>query len=381
MRCVLTVFVALFLCVSGSWGQSEQETRERLEALQQKLTALEKALQQDKSAHAALRRTLRDDEVTLGQLNRDIELTKQTLQDQQRRLKKLETQQQSLRQSSQQQKKRVMKELRQAYQMGQEGGMKALLNQDQPEALARVLAYHGYIYRARTATIERYRETLKRLEQVVVDIRRVQQRLEQNRQALSGQRENLTKTRARRQQTLADLSASIASKGAQRKELERNRSELENLLKTIEKAVIALAVPDNYKPFSALKGKMPWPLVGRHLHRFGQSRNRGKMRWQGVTIPAAGGTKVKPVHYGQVVFADWFRGSGLLLIVDHGDGFMSLYAHNQSLLAEVGEWVTPETAISTVGNSGGQESTALYFEIRQQGKPVNPARWCGKIKT
>jgi septal ring factor EnvC (AmiA/AmiB activator) len=100
------------------------------------------------------------------------------------------------------------------------------------------------------------------------------------------------------------------------------------------------------------------------------------MRWQGVTIPAREGTSVKAIHHGRVVYADWLRGSGLLVIIDHGDGYMSLYAHNQSLLREVGEWVSAGTPISTVGNSGGQEQSALYFEIRHQGKPTNPSQWC-----
>ena len=100
------------------------------------------------------------------------------------------------------------------------------------------------------------------------------------------------------------------------------------------------------------------------------------MRWQGVNIPAKEGTTVRSIHHGRVVYADWLRGSGLLLIIDHGDGYMSLYAHNQSLLRDVGEWVSAGTPVATVGDSGGQAKAALYFEIRYQGKPTDPARWC-----
>jgi septal ring factor EnvC (AmiA/AmiB activator) len=100
------------------------------------------------------------------------------------------------------------------------------------------------------------------------------------------------------------------------------------------------------------------------------------MRWQGITIPAEEGTTVKAIHHGRVVYADWLRGSGLLLIIDHGEGYMSLYAHNESLLREVGEWVSVGAPISTVGNSGGEEKSALYFEVRHAGKPVNPSKWC-----
>ena len=121
---------------------------------------------------------------------------------------------------------------------------------------------------------------------------------------------------------------------------------------------------------------LPWPVAGKHTHRFGSARHEGKLRWQGVTIAAAEGTQVKAIHSGRVVFADYLSGSGLLLILDHGDGYMSLYAHNQSLLRKVGESVRGGTPISTVGNSGAQQGAALYFEVRHQGKPVDPAQWC-----
>ena len=150
----------------------------------------------------------------------------------------------------------------------------------------------------------------------------------------------------------------------------------QKLLEAIARAVADLEVPEHYQPFKAARGKMPWPLAAKRVNNFGRPRNEGKMRWQGVTIPAREGSKVNAIHHGRVVYADWLRGSGLLLIIDHGDGYMSLYAHNQSLLREVGEWVKAGTPISTVGNSGGQEQAALYFEIRHQGKPVNPASWC-----
>ena len=158
--------------------------------------------------------------------------------------------------------------------------------------------------------------------------------------------------------------------------MERDQRELEELLEAIEEALVNLAMPENYKPFSTAKGTMPWPISGRASHRFGKSRNEGKMRWQGVTIPANAGTTVAAIHHGRVVYADWLRGSGLLIIIDHGEGYMSLYAHNQSLLREVGEWVSAGTNISTVGSTGGLEKSALYFEVRVKGKPTNPASWC-----
>lgn len=379
MRRVLPALLVLGgLAIAQSvYAQSEQETRERLDELRQRLSVLESAQEKDRSAQAALRRSLRDDEVKLGQLNRDLSDNKTALEAQQVELGKLQVQQQSLEKERVAQQQRVMRELRQAYQMGREGGLKALLNQDQPETLARALAYHGYIYDARQEAITAYRKTLNDLEAVAVDIQRTTEALQTTRASLAQQLSDIKATKASRQKTLVKINANIANRDQQREGLLRDRSQLENLLKSIEATIIALVEPESYRPFTAVKGKMPWPLAGKHRHRFGQMRNKGKMRWQGVTIPAVPGADVRAIHYGQIVFADWFRGSGLLVIVDHGDGFMSLYAHNQSVLVEVGEWVTAGTVVSTAGNSGGQDSTALYFEIRHNGKPVNPAKWCG----
>ncbi|HEY7775443.1 MAG TPA: peptidoglycan DD-metalloendopeptidase family protein, partial [Kineobactrum sp.] len=135
-------------------------------------------------------------------------------------------------------------------------------------------------------------------------------------------------------------------------------------------------LPDDYKPFASTRGSLAWPVSGRRGNSFGASRGAGGMRWHGINLRAEEGTPVKAVHHGRVVFADWLRGSGLLLILDHGDGYMSLYAHNQSLLREVGEWVGPGTTIATVGNTGGSNRAGLYFEIRKDGKPVDPVVWC-----
>lgn len=122
------------------------------------------------------------------------------------------------------------------------------------------------------------------------------------------------------------------------------------------------------------------PIAGRVTNRFGSARSSGKLRWNGVFIEAEPGTPVTAVHYGRVVFSDWLRGFGLLLIVDHGDGYMSLYGHNEVLYRETGDWVTAGETIATVGDTGGQNRSGLYFEIRHAGKPTDPQHWC-RVRT
>jgi septal ring factor EnvC (AmiA/AmiB activator) len=260
--------------------------------------------------------------------------------------------------------------------MGRDAHVKVLLSQQNPQTVSRVMAYYDYFFAARTDLLASYRETLAGLEQLETEISQTSGRLEDTMRTLQQQREALADAQVARKQAVAGLSADIASKGSQLQQLERDRGKLEELLKALEEAVANLKVPADYQAFAAARGKMPWPLAGQPSNRFGTSRNAGKMRWQGLTIPAREGTPVHAIHHGRVVYADWFRGSGLLLIIDHGDGYMSLYAHNQSLLREVGEWVTAGTPIGTVGSSGGLDKPALYFEIRHNGKPTNPSAWC-----
>jgi len=156
----------------------------------------------------------------------------------------------------------------------------------------------------------------------------------------------------------------------------KDRSQLERLLDAVEQSIANLEIPSDYRPFHKLKGKLHWPTKGKISKRFGSSRSGSNLRWQGVTLTAKEGSEVNAIHHGRVVFADWFRGSGLLIIIDHGDGYMSLYGHNQSLLIEPGDWVTVGEQIATVGNSGGKKHAGLYFEIRHKGQPTDPRHWC-----
>lgn len=277
-----------------------------------------------------------------------------------------------------QQASRIAAELRTAWQMGQQGQVKVLLNQESPDTVARMMAYYRYFFKARNELLNEYRETLVQLEATEASIASTLASLAERQTALAIQQKNLEQAQKNRQLAVAKLSESIAGKGAELKKLEQDQQELQALLNAIEEAVLNLQVPDNYLPFKSARGKMPWPVPGRASHRFGNSRNEGKMRWQGVRIPGKAGTPVKSIHHGRVVYADWLRGMGLLIIVDHGDGYMSLYAHNETLLKDVGEWVTAETPISTLGDTGGLDRPALYFEIRHKGKPTNPAGWCRK---
>lgn len=310
-------------------------------------------------------------------MQQKIDVNQRELKKAKTELKDLKKKRDALELAREAQQKSIATELKSAYQMGRQGSVKVLLNQEDPDSVARMMAYHSYILEARSQTIAAYRKTLGEIAAIEPKISALTKQLTDTGRKLARQSEKLNIAQRRRSTALANLAQSIQSKGGKLQQLETDRKELESLLDAIEEAVVNLEVPENYKAFSDAKGKMPWPVSGKKpRNRYGKSRNEGKMRWQGVSIPARVGTTVASIHHGRVVYADWLRGSGLLLIIDHGDGYMSLYAHNQTLLKEVGEWVTAGTAVSTVGSSGGQDSAALYFEIRHNGKPTNPGSWC-----
>jgi len=264
-----------------------------------------------------------------------------------------------------------------AYRLGRESRLKLVLNQDSPAQLSRMLAYYDYFSKSEASQISELKRVLDTLD-------RMQAKIDEELSALKIVKANqqtvmdeLRGRREERRQIVARLSAQIDSSESRLAELQKNRRDLETLL---QKLTSVLAdIPDDLGRRLApeqFKGKLPWPLKGRVKHAFGQPRTAG-LNWQGWLIAARTGSEVRSIAYGRVAFSDWLRGYGLLMIIDHGDGFMSLYGNNESLLHEVGDWVEPGTAICTVGDSPGNGS-ALYFEIRRNGKAVDPAIWINR---
>ncbi len=371
----ITLIALLPLAIDARAETEEAAARNQLERLKRDMAALSQALEQDMQRRGSVQSALRQSEIAIGNIRKDMDQTRRRMQWSERKVAELRAQRRELLVARGQQQELIIREIQTAYQMGKQGQLKILLNQEQPGTLARSMAYYDYFYQARQGHIERYLETLASIDAIEPEIANTLNQLQATRVTLDQQEQQLVAGKAQRQLDLNRLNISIASKDQQLKKLDRDREELERLLEVIEQAIADMELPPEYQDFAALKGQMPWPLQGKASNRFGSRRSTGKQRWQGLTIPAQEGGSVTAIHHGRVVFADWFRGSGLLLIIDHGDGYMSLYAHNQALLRDVGEWVSAGAAISTAGNSGGRQQAALYFEIRHNGKPINPAHW------
>lgn len=234
--------------------------------------------------------------------------------------------------------------------------------------------YYEKVVQSRGDQFKQHQVSMEKLKKVERDIQTVVDMLQSRQQELQKQHERLLHQRQVREKALVRLRGQIKTKDQQLKQQKQQQKELEQIIAAASRIASGKGFSPSHIPFQQLKGKLSWPLVGRIQNRFGALHN-GDVRWQGILIKASTGTAVKVVHSGRVLFADWLPGQGMLMIVDHGGQYMSLYAHNEVLLKEPGEWVESGDTIARSGNSGGQQTAGLYFEIRHKGEPADPIAW------
>jgi septal ring factor EnvC (AmiA/AmiB activator) len=264
--------------------------------------------------------------------------------------------------------------MRSAYALGRLDTLKLVLAQDQLADTGRLLAYQAQLQRVRLTRIDRVRELLRSLQALQTETEAARAALEVVRIAEAENVKALEGERRQRQGILAELKRALAKVEARVDELDRDRSDIEELLAQLRSVIGDVpSLLDGDRPFAELKGRLPRPLDGKLLLGFGQVHS-GRAS-AGVRIQATRGEQVRAVARGRVAFADWLRGYGLLLILDHGDGYMSLYGRCESLLASEGEWVESGKALALAGDSGGASEVALYFELRHRGQALDPAAW------
>ena len=266
-------------------------------------------------------------------------------------------------------------QLRAAYLIGREEPLKLLLNQKDPTRAGRMFAYYSYFGRARAEQIAHINENLARLGQLDGEMAAEDERLA----ALEAQRKSelqrLDDARARRGVVLASLQTEAKSRSETLERMKRQQSGLEKLLRDLKRAMEKFPVTvDSNTAFGRLRGKLAWPVAGKLVARFGEERVGG-VKWDGVLVATERGNPVRAVSPGRVVYADWLPGLGLLTIVDHGEGYLSLYGHNDRLYKAVGERVAAGEPVAAAGDSGGRARPEVYFEIRKQGRPVDPRPW------
>jgi septal ring factor EnvC (AmiA/AmiB activator) len=365
------------LCAAQSdESLTPQKVQTQLDALNQEIESYKVLLEKTRSEHTQIESELQKNEEEMGTLIQKIRQIEEQLAEGQDKVTRLESDRDELQGRKREQQDQIKAQIRAAYSIGNQQQLKVLLNQEDPAEISRMLTYLDYFNKARATYVNRYNDILESLKRVESNIVRQSAQLTSDRDELEKQHRQLSITREKREIALAFVKQTMQNKGDQLKKLIVDREGLESILEKIKEELRDLPAIQDLTPFSDQQGKMLYPVAGRIINKFGSSRNDGKLRWQGVFISATEGEPIHAIHHGRVVFSDWLRGFGLLLIINHGDGYMSLYGHNQSLYRQTGDWVATNEIISTAGVSGGQEKAGLYFEIRKSGKPKNPTSWC-----
>ena len=267
-------------------------------------------------------------------------------------------------------------QIRAASMIGQEEPLKLLLNQRDPAQTGRVLTYYQYFGKARAGQIAAINSHIAELATLDAGLAEEEARLAALEEAQKGELSRLQSARERRGRALVSLETESKNRARELARLKDQQGGLEKLVRELRRALerIDKFPTDRKDAFAKLRGKLAWPVAGKLLASFGQTR-AGGVKWDGLLVSGSQGAAVRAVYHGRVIYADWLSGLGLLTIIDHGDGYLSLYGHNERLYKEVGERVTAGDTIATVGDSGGRSTPALYFEIRKAGRPVDPRPW------
>ncbi len=374
---VLLLSAATVLHAAPDMGTAKSE----LGQVRQRIAAVQSSLDSAEKKHLALVDELRKVERGIGRITGSLRGIDKKLRSQRLRLGLLRGDHQEQLEALEIQKKALKGQARAAYAMGRQEKVKLLLNQEEPATIGRIMMYYQYLNRSRMEEVETIRENLKRLRETEQQISKEEQRLADLREGEMQQKQQLEQAFTARQEVMAALDKEIQAKGSELASLQLNEQRLKLLLARLEKEQQARAASgqDNEAPFQQLRGKLQWPSSGLLVDTYGSDRGGGA-RWNGVRISTTDGAEVRAIHHGQVVFADWLRGYGLLMIIDHGNGYLSLYGHNRSLFKGVGDRVRPGEAVALVGSSGGQDDPGVYFEVRHNGHPADPKVWCVPLK-
>ena len=355
-------------------AQNRAQAEAELEAVRERIQILQSELQRENKRKSRAEQALREFEQAEQRARRQLQVIRKDSQQARQREAELRRQASQQQRALEAQKMMLSQQLRVVYTNGEEEWLRVLLSQEDAAAMGRRMTYYGYLNKQRADAIRLLRVALDEIAQTRQQIGQELRRLQRLEAESADKLEEIANTRADRAAVVARIRKKAASQDAEIKALLAQAEELSDLV-----ARLANVLPDmpnfDASPFAGQAAQLEWPTTGAVLKRFGQARADGSLKWNGVLLGAKAGSEVRAVYHGRVVFADWLSGMGLLTIIEHDEGYMSLYGHNQDLLKEVGEWVSPGEAIAHAGDSGGQAAAGLYFEIRKDGEPVDPRRW------
>ncbi|MEK9495827.1 murein hydrolase activator EnvC [Photorhabdus sp. P32] len=412
--CAPLFYAFLFVIFSfNTFANQIIANKNQLKDLQQNIAEKEKSVQQQQQKRSSLLNQLKDQENTISKIGQFLHNTQTQLSKLNKEITALVSNIKKLEKQQKAQQDMLARQLDAAFRQGQHQGLELMFRGEEGKRGERILAYYSYLNQAR-------QDTIVKLEQTAVDLteqkKLEQQKQEEQKQVLTEQqqqKQQMEVARNARQKTLTELESSLKKDQKNLAELKQNETRLRDKIAKAEREAKARAEREareaarvraqiaakqkqaqqkgsSYKPTEDERALMArtgglgrpasqaiWPVHGKVIHEFGEAL-QGELRWKGMVISATEGTEVKAISDGRVLLADWLQGYGLVVVIEHGKGDMSLYGYNQSALVRVGQQVRAGQAIALVGNSGGQQQSALYFEIRRQGRAVNPQPWLGR---
>lgn len=374
-------FGALVL-MSTSWcttidKNTTSDKTAQLNQINQSIQNLQQTLSKDRDTQQQLHQQLQTTEQAVTQINQRLNGINQQLNQQQTTLKSLSSNQQQYQENLQQQTEHMVEQLRAAYILSRYEYWQILFSQQDPTELSRLLSYYRYLNSARSEFMNQLQDHLKTLQDQRAVLQKQQSVIKQSLQQQQRDQIKLIFMEQRHKQLLNQLGQKIQTNNQLLTQRLADKRALEAVLQKLQINSNNIPFPNSGTPLNKLQGKLPWPTAGKVTKQFGSDIGGSDLRYSGVLLSATQGQAVHAVYAGKVVFANWLQGFGLLMILDHGNGFMTLYGHNQTLTQKVGSFVKAGDILATVGNSGSTgEPSGLYFEIRQHGKPLNPSQWC-----
>jgi septal ring factor EnvC (AmiA/AmiB activator) len=378
-RLLLATLIFGVLLSPLTQADSKTDKEKQLRALLLKIDKLKQTIDVKQDSKSRYLKQLKSIEGNIGKVSKKINTTGNKISSKKSELAKLRTTRKKHQQQLSRENDFLAGQVYTAFTLGKQEKMKLLFSQQDAQTMQRNLVYYQYFSNARVDLINAVQDNVDKIIDAEQRIQLAKLDLEKSRQALQGQKAQLDKDRRKRKSIVTSLQQQLKKQGGSLARLEDDATQLQDLIKSIEE--IFADAPEaeiSRLPFAKLRGKLAWPVQGSVKKLFGRRKPLSDMRWQGIMIEAPNGRHVKAVSHGRVAFSDWLRGLGNLIIIDHGNSYLSLYGHNESLFKAAGEWVESGDIIGSIGSSGGQRKAGLYFEIRKKGKPQNPTRWCKK---
>ena len=375
--CLLLGILLLAGTVHAGGNDQTVARQAQLEQLRARIAGVQAKLDREVRERGQVQGQLRVSENRIAQLSAGLRRLDNSVAHAQARLDSLQSQQQQQQKRLDRQQQALAAQLRAAYMQGQDSQLKLLLNAEDPASIERLLAYYQYFNQARAQRIEAVHTQLDALANINAQVRQQLQQLKGLRTQRAAALAQVEQERSARHQALTALNASIHNRNQRLARMRQDERSLQDLIANLQQTLSDIPADlEGHHRFASLRGWLPWPVDGKLIQDFGAPIAGGRLRAQGDLIVAPMGTPVHAVAYGRVVFADWLPHFGLLVIVDHGDGYLTIYAHNQSVYVQVGDWVKTGETVATLGDSGGQSQPALYFEIRHRNVALSPRDWC-----